>query len=179
MKKTKKFNKNKYAFIRYGSLNPKRQRGYSTDTSKDLYHVPPARKGYYSFPFGYEELFLVIDLPYQGQFLPTITKYEKFIDEWTTYECKDIWKVKRYFNKDRDDLIWHHLGEFTDIKDILDNHGHWVKTTVEVWKKSFNRCLSSQRMETFKTDFYGYKYLYEVPYSGNYNYDNLEVFFEK
>ena len=70
----------KHKFVRYGKLKSTKQKGFS---NSDTFHSPPAGKGFYAFPFGYEELFLVGSLentqPSVIGSVPTITKYERVL----------------------------------------------------------------------------------------------------
>ena len=45
-------------FVRFGGLSPVKQKGYTTGDDAG-FHTPPARKGFYAFPKGYIELFLL------------------------------------------------------------------------------------------------------------------------
>lgn len=47
----------KNKFIRWGSINPKKQLGFSNNP--DSFHEPPAKKGFYAFPFYEVEYFLL------------------------------------------------------------------------------------------------------------------------
>lgn len=173
----------KHKFVRYGRLKSVRQKGFKATG----FHSPPARYGFYSFPFGFEESFLVSGLAYQKKVgLPMVTKHE--ISRWfnrTTgemeiheydWEVRDIWSVKHTFEVKNSDLIWHHLEAFTrDKTTILAKSKDWVQTTVEVWKKAFNRCINKQRME-FAAEW---KMCHlELRTEGCYSRDHFEVFFD-
>lgn len=179
--------KKQYTFVRYGKLKPVKQKGVGATN----YHSPPCSRGFYAFPFGYEELFLVAGLSHQRDVgLPQIIKHEtsryfnritgEEVIEHDTYETKNIWLHKRRFIAGPKVLIWHHLREYViHPKDIIDTRKSWVCTTVEVWRKTFNRVLRKQQVESWKkyTDTKGS--VKEVKLGGFYFKDHLEVFFEK
>lgn len=177
-----------YRFVRYGKLKSTKQKGFA---SSDSFHSPPCGKGFYAFPFGYEELFLVGSLdntqPKVIGCLPNITKYERSLwwnrvteeynDTIYQYEYKDIWKQKRVFNLKKDDLIWHHLKDTTKQKDIIKESKYWIYTTIEVWKKSLNKELNKNKMKTWKEFKQGDVRNYKN--NGYYSKDHLEVFIDK
>ena len=179
--------KKQYTFVRYGKLKPVKQKGVKSNS----FHSPPCSKGFYAFPFGHEEMFLVAGLGYQKDVcLPTITKHEvyryhdrtrdKVVEHKDTYETPDIWLQKHRFTVSQRDLIWHHLGAHVlNPKDILQKRKEWVQTTVAVWRKTFNRVLSKQQAETWKSLKGGEGDIREVKPGGWYSKDHLEVFFEK
>lgn len=178
--------KKEFKFVRYGKLKPVKQKGFGSDS----YHSPPKGKGFYAFPFGFEEIFLVAGLPYQNKVnrsLPKITKTESYRyynrtseeyvirnDDWETV---DIWKQKKEFVVNGDKFIWHHLEDY--IKDkgkVVARSGSWCQTTVHEWKKAFSKCMNKQKMEHWKE--FGKGSINEIKYGGYYSKDHLEVFFD-
>lgn len=49
----------KIKFIRFGGLNPQRQHRYTSNETKKTFHHPPQKKGFYAFPAGHIETFLL------------------------------------------------------------------------------------------------------------------------
>ena len=177
-----------YKFVRYGKLKAVKQKGFS---SSDSFHSPPCGKGFYAFPFGYEELSLVRSLedtqPRVIGCLPNIIKYERSLwwnrvteeyhDTTYSYQFKDIWRQKRVFSLRKDDLIWHHLKDRTNKKDILKESKSWVQTTVGAWKKALNKEVARNKMRAWRECKGGD--LREYRDNGYYSTDHLEVFIDK
>lgn len=177
-----------YRFVRYGKLKATKQKGYS---KSDTFHSPPCGKGFYAFPFGHEEMFLVSGTestqPNVIGCLPIVTKYERnlwynhttkeYNDHTYEHTSRDIWRQKRVLNLRKDDLIWHHLKDTTKVRDILKESKDWIQTTVEVWKKSINKELSKNKMKTWRDSYKGD--LRDYSDNGYYSKDHLEVFIDK
>jgi len=49
----------KIKFIRFGGLNPQKQHRYTPNETKRTFHHPPQKKGFYAFPEGHIETFLL------------------------------------------------------------------------------------------------------------------------
>ena len=158
----KKFWKNKDPnhFIRFGSLNLKKQKGFG----KDSFHAPPTRYGFYAMVFFLQELFLVSSL---DKTQPEIFKKDKsksFDDEdyFNSLSDKDIdkyWQkkdlicvqnnkikslIRREFIK-KDGNIWHHLSDNIKGVKVLAQHGSWIKTSMKDYAKILNRNLMIER----------------------------------
>lgn len=177
-----------FKFIRYGKLKAVKQKGFS---SSDSFHSPPAGRGFYAFPYGFEEIFLVgateATQPKVIGCLPIVTKYERSLwynhttkeyhDHTYEYTSRDIWRQKRVFTLKKDDLIWHHLKGSTKQSDILEESKSWILTTVEVWKKALNKEVSYNKLRTWKDS--GKGNLRDYGSNGYYSKDHLEVFITK
>lgn len=74
-------------FVRFGPLKPVKQKGYSIDADDDACtHVPPCRKGFYAFPYGCVEMFIVPkrrrDYRYVLDESGERISYARFLSEW-------------------------------------------------------------------------------------------------
>ena len=177
----------KEKFVRYGRLKPTKQKGFDSYKKDPWFHSPPKGKGFYAFPFGFEEIFLVVNLTYQtktSRSLPNITKYEKWVNAkcneviFSEWETKDIWKHKRVFEVDASKTVWHHLEVRSDV--VLEKTEHWTKTTIKEWKKALNKTMNKEKMKTWKefTKKGGTKSVSELRKNGFYSKDHYEVFFD-
>lgn len=169
-------------FVRFGGLNVKKQKGYG----KETYHAPPASRGFYAFPKVAQEMFLVGSLDvFQPGILPKDPDWNKMSDE--DYEKHEKRRKKIYSSirkefKKTTGNIWHHLGEFCNLNDIIDRHGSWVKTSMDVWQKAFSKASLKQRYgEDFGTGTgRGEKSINATRgISGYYSKDHFEVFFDE
>lgn len=171
-----------YTFVRYGKLHPVKQKGYGGDS----FHSPPARRGMYAMPLGYESMFIVGPLDKTQsklhQSLPTITKNERIGNSLYTYDTKDLHVQKHYFTLKGHQEIWHHLYEHCKPHEVLQRHNDWVLTTVKVWHKSLMKETLTNRLKTSSGASWGYKgnpaHISEVSKNGVYCTDSLEVFVE-
>lgn len=165
----------KYTFVRYGKLALTKQKGYKNKN----FHSAPAPRGFYAFPLGYEELFLVGAMdktqPKLHRSLPKVTKLDRFINDNVTYETEDIWQQKHKFTLSSKDLIWHHLDKYVKTKNVIERNKSWILTTVQVWSKAFKRSLMDHRAMSIKF-FEGNKRQHELGKNGLYAIDHLEIF---
>jgi len=143
-------NKNPFVFVRYGSLNLKKQEFYSSD--KESFHKPPVKYGFYAMPLIIQELFLIGCIEkFQSEIFCKEPDYDDTV-AWDLYEkqCKKIKRqIRRVFEK-KDGFIWHHLKEETKLEDVVAESGSWVKTSVKVWEKSFRKSIFNERIESTK-----------------------------
>lgn len=222
-----KLKKNKgVTFVRYGGLSPVKQRGFTTDDSKQTFHSPPARKGVYAFPEHWVEMFLlggnintfgvrnrvvkVTDKDgnmvtnrhplfkklqdrgdkywdkTEGELWPDAEPDEDGEYSWEDYiHFLTVHQKPRKFTYSGD--IWHHLGEHVSKNNIIKQHGSWVLTDIDTYKKSFKREMISRRKNAL-TDLASFsknddkvvdaQFLGRNPYKWHSN-DNLEVFIER
>jgi hypothetical protein len=135
-------NKNPYLFIRFGSLNIKKQKHYTEEDK--TFHNPPVRYGFYAMPFILQEWFLIGNI--------TETQKEIFCKEpdyddeiaWELYEkrVKEIRsKIRRVFEK-KEGFVWHHLIE---SEGVLESSGSWVKTSLKDWCKALRKSIIEDR----------------------------------
>ena len=76
-----------------------------------------------------------------------------------------------------DGLIWHHLLDYVEQMDILDESGTWVKTDMKTFEQAFNKSENNDRFNSsLKSDeFKGIPSRHKNCYSK----DSYEVFIEK
>jgi len=141
-------------FVRFGGLDLKNQDGYTKNGTK--FHSPPAPRGIYAFPKVVQELFLISSLShYQPSIMPKEPNWNKLYDEdpvnaenirkdFEKREKDIIRKIRKEFKKTTGN-IWHHLSDFCKTSDIIDRHGAWVKTSIDVWKKAFSKSSLTER----------------------------------
>ena len=121
-----------------------------------------------------QEFFLIgcIDKTQPGIF----SKNSKLKDEWKV----KLRQIRKEFRK-TDGEIWHHLEEYTDIKDVLQRHGSWVKTDIKTWAKAFSKMSTIMRYGRAKYDLdYGINQHGDGKgVVGWYSKDHCEVFFDE
>ena len=148
-------------FVRFGGLDLKTQKGYS---SKDegTFHAPPAPRGFYAMPKIAQELFLVgsLDKTQPSIFAkaPEYPEYKEINGELSK-EDQEKWEKesdafdwdKHNKNRDKryteirkefkkiDGNIWHHLVDMVPNNEVLERKGSWVKTSIKAWQKAFNK----------------------------------------
>ena len=176
-------------FVRFGGVNLKQQKGYTNNNP--TYHSPPSRRGFYAFPKSMQEHFLIgsIDKYQPGIFPKDKIDWNKIDDVEYDKVSKDVnrkyRKIKRTIRKEFTKTtgnIWHHLGEYCKPSDIIDQHGSWVKTTIQVWQKAFSkRTLNDRYGEDFwKGNGRGETSINNARgLSGYYSKDDYEVFFDE
>lgn len=176
-------------FVRFGGLNIKKQKGFTSDEDKS-FHSPPTTKGFYAMPKVAQELFLIgaMDsyqpgttlkplkgdalnhLPYEEQ----IKIYQERGKRWS----KSISLMRKEFTKTQGN-IWHHLEEFTDRNEILETNGAWVKTSIKAWEKAFGKMSVNQRLPS-GNDYIKKKNINEAKgILGGFSNDHCEVFFDE
>lgn len=141
-------------FIRFGGLNLVNQKGYNVIPT--TFHEPPARKGLYAFPIKAVEFFL-LGGEYQG---------------FSYKQLKDRGTKKFKYNGN----LWHHLKDTVKKTDILDEHGTWIKTSFNAWRKAFNKESLNFRLTTSKGKI---NEPLDSGVSGGFVKDNFEVFIDE
>jgi hypothetical protein len=147
--------KDLYIFVRFGGVNIKKQKGYSTNPK--TFHAPPASRGFYAMPKVAQEMFLVGYIgSFQKSTMPKNPKYdsnfndeqyEEYQKKYKDYNIrveKRFSEMRREFRKDSG-FLWHHLSEYCERRDIIDSHGSWVKTSVRAWEKAFIKMSLNHR----------------------------------
>jgi hypothetical protein len=170
-------NKKLNTFVRFGGLNLKKQKGFGNDT----FHSPPAPIGIYCMPLIAQELFLVGDLSYQKNVMPKAKKeYFDTTEGAENYEkrTKNIRRLKRKEFYKNTGNIWHHLREYTDNNEIIEEHNSWCKTSIKAWQKAFSKMSLNLR--------YGEDDSFKITninvargITGYYSKDHCEVFFDE
>ena len=180
--------KDLFTFVRFGGLNLKKQKGYSSKLpeSKDFnmmwIHLPPASRGIYAMPKVAQELFLVGSL---DSFQPSVMPKEREYASLSDAEKQEAWRkeerrrrevlsmIRKEFKK-TSGTVWHHLSDCCKRSDILAEHGAWVKTDIAVWAKAFRKASVIERANSLK---YG-DHWKNKPF-GCMGHDHLEVFFDE
>jgi hypothetical protein len=133
-----------------------------------------------------QERFLIGSIDkYQPGIMPKIKTRDKFKsdDEYFTYlddfeknRKTALRKLRKEFTK-TDGNIWHHLGDFIKRSEVIDSHGAWVKTTIDVWKRAFSKSSLNDRYG--KGEFAESSINKTKGVSGYYSKDHYEVFFDE
>jgi hypothetical protein len=172
-------------FVRFGGLNLKKQRGYTSE--QKTYHSPPAPKGFYAMPKIAQEFFLIGGMShYQPYTVPkhpnqpedlTDEEADKFWDDFNKRYDRAISGMRKEFTKTKGE-IWHHLAEYTEHNEIVSRHGSWVKTSIKAWEKAFSKMSLNYRLPS--DDYLGTKNINEARgILGCYSKDHCEVFFDE
>lgn len=159
-------------FVRFGGVNLKKQRGYG---NKKSYHAPPAPRGIYCMPLIAQEHFLISSMNvYQPGTTPK--KIESFQGEdWDIYYKKyrnSLKKMRKQFFRDKGN-IWHHLVEYVDRNEIIQEYGSWCKTSIKTWQKAFVKMSLEHRL------YYSKSINSAKGIVGYYSKDHCEVFFDE
>ena len=165
--------KDPFVFVRFGGLDLKNQKGYTSKESEMDFHTPPKPRGIYAMPKIAQEFFLIgsLDKTQKGIF-------KKNADD--TDFIKKLRQIRKEFRKDSGD-IWHHLIDYVDNIDIIERKGQWIKTDIKVWAKAFSKMSTELRYGRSKWDLQsGIK----EPgigkgITGYYSKDHCEVFFDE
>jgi hypothetical protein len=165
-------------FVRFGGLDLKNQDGYSKDPK--TFHAPPAPRGFYAMPKVAQELFLIgsIDSFQPGVVPKWKDEYdnEEGFEKWEKRRKKSISAIRKEFRKS-DGNIWHHLGDYVDLNEIIDSHGSWVKTDINTWKKAFSKMSLKHR---YGEDMFAISDINKSRgITGYYSKDHCEVFFDE
>lgn len=149
-------------FVRFGGLDLKTQKGYSSKEDNKTFHAPPAPRGFYAMPKVLQEFFLIGSLDKtQPHVFPKAPEYpeHKEIKGELSKEDEEKWKKerdafdwekhnknvgKRYTEirkefKKTEGTIWHHLVDQVPNNEVLGRKGSWVKTSIKTWQKAFNK----------------------------------------
>jgi hypothetical protein len=169
-----------YTFVRFGGLDLKNQKGFSK--TPETYHQPPASRGFYAMPKIAQEFFLIgsLNSTQPGVFAKSGENVINKKSQEPNYWRDKLRQIRKEFKK-TDGEIWHHLEEYTDIKDILQRHGSWVKTDIKVWAKAFSKMSTIMRYGRAKYDLdYGINQHGDGKgVVGWYSKDHCEVFFDE
>lgn len=130
-------NKDLTKFVRFGNLDHNKKQDKKFRES-GTFHAAPSNRGFYAFPKIRQEFFLIGCL--------RITQPKGQIGEFKSEKnSKDIYRnIRKEFSKTRG-TIWHHLGDYCKIIEVLDRQGSWVRTDMSVWRKAFNKCCVEER----------------------------------
>lgn len=137
-------NTNKIKFIRFDSTTKGKEIEYFGKEPGDTFlagkfHTPPSNRGVYAFPKGFVELFLVY-------WRPDSKNLKKFEIDW-------------------DGDVWHHLSTKLKGIKVLDEHGAWIKTSLEDYCKCLKRENANMTAFAKKNNMW-------------YSKDHMEVFLE-
>lgn len=167
-------------FVRFGGLNLKKQRGYGKRKS---YHAPPAPRGIYCMPLIAQEMFLISSMnTYQPGTMPeSKSSFEE--KDWIKHEkkCKsNLSKMRKQFFRDKGN-IWHHLINYVERNEIIQENGSWCKTSIKAWQKAFVK-MSLEHRYGEKTEYHDFseKSINNTKgIVGFYSKDHCEVFFDE
>ena len=171
-------NKDLKVFVRFGGVNLKTQKGYEYNPT--TYHKPPTRRGFYAMPKIAQEYFLLGSINvFQPGTVAKIKDDENY-DEWNKKRIKSMSLRRKEFRKDKG-FIWHHLGKYSDVNEIIEIHGSWVKTTIHHWGIAFKRMSIKLRYGESKQGFdFSVKSINMAKgIMGFYSKDHCEVFFDE
>lgn len=165
-------------FVRFGGLNLKTQKGYSSDPKG--FHSPPTTRGFYAMPKVAQEFFLIGSMDvYQPGVVPKWKEeYNKEggYEKWEKRRRKSLSGIRKEFRK-TDGNIWHHLIDFVDKNEIIDSNGSWIKTDINIWKKAFSKMSLKYR---YGEDFFALKDINKSKgITGFFSKDHCEVFFDE
>jgi hypothetical protein len=175
-----------HIFVRFGGVNLKKQKGYSTEPR--TYHSPPAPKGFYAMPKIAQELFLISSMDkYQPSTVPkekqppeglSDSEEQAFWDNLHKRREKAISSMRKEFSKPNGN-VWHHLGEYTNRNEIIGSHGTWVKTSIQAWEKAFSKMSINHRYGC-GDKYFSVKSINDARgVVGIYSKDHCEVFFDE
>lgn len=191
-------------FVRFGGLDLKTQKGYSS--KKDItFHEPPASRGFYAMPKIAQELFLVGSLDKtQPHIFAKAPEYpeDKEVNGELSKEDQEKWEKERdafdwdKHNTDRDKRyteirrefkkidgnIWHHLVKQVPNNEVIERKGSWIKTSIKAWQKAFNKeSLKNRYGESWgDSEGRGQSSINKTRgITGHYSKDHYEVFFDE
>lgn len=177
-----------YTFVRFGGLNLKKQKDYTSTLPKpkpydmNWMHLPPASRGIYAMPKVAQELFLVGSLDsFQHSVMPKEREYAhlssddkvKAWDNESKRRREVLSMIRKEFRKDSG-TVWHHLGDCCKRSEILAEHGAWVKTEMAAWAKAFRKASVTSRAMTIPEGDHWKNKMF-----GCHGHDHLEVFFDE
>jgi hypothetical protein len=163
-----------FTFVRFGGLDTKKQKGYSTDLDKKTFHAPPTRRGFYAMPKIAQEFFLIGSL---ANTQPNVFGKERPTNNSYKDRLRDI---RKEFRK-TDGHIWHHLDEYVDTNKVLDRNGSWIKTDMKTWAKAFTKMSVKLRYGRQKYDLENNinRHGDGKGVTGHYSQDHCEVFIDE
>jgi len=151
-------------FIRYGGLSALKQTHIKTK-DEEYYHLPPKKKGFFAFPAGYVDTFLLTatweptNISNKSSWVykedGSKLSYEEYSKDkkfWIKYFKKLGIKDKNvYYSRESgyafylkpprtfeyNGPLWHHLVYEVKPEMIWEKKGTWVKTSVEDYIKAF------------------------------------------
>mgnify|MGYP001294627722 CR=1 FL=1 len=195
-------------FIRFGTINPIKQDSFRDDkfhsapAKKGIYAFPYNKIDYFLIGSTWNVDNASCKSKWIKDFNGNKIKYYDLIDDcYDTSikpEYKKLAKVKRLKKNrivmDRDGyaillkkpkrinhkgLLWHHLIDYVDGKDVIDIHNGWALTSYNAYVDAFNKCDARERCKSrliFKNDYFDAP-IYKFP--NTYSVDHYEVFIEK
>lgn len=193
------------SFVRWGNLNPVKHKEHS---KKEGFHVAPKKKGIYAFPCGYVERFLIwgsytdhwnryivddngnkikddgnsslSDIDFKKLLKKKHIKINDVSSKWSDED--QCWyfvyklKPKKF---EYNGYIWHHLSSYVgNKKEILEEYGDWIKTSMSVYIKALHRCDISERFWASRQEW-GTKHGNPHTHPRYCTKDHYEVFIEK
>lgn len=181
--------KDLHTFVRFGGLDLKNQKGYSSDSNDQTgicFHAPPAARGFYAMPKAAQEYFLLGAMrEYQPGKLPNYPDVDYKDPNFDKLEAEYEKRCKRAMSAMRKEFIknsgclWHHLDEYVKPNEVLDRHGSWVKTTIADWKKAFNKMSLDCRYGTGREELKVNSINSSRGIMGLFSKDHCEVFIDE
>lgn len=181
--------KDPYAFVRFGGLDLKNQKGFNSPKDRSGYHAPPTTRGFYAMPKILQEFFLIGSLSKtQPEIFPKCPEWhenETDVDkefrvnwDWVTHRkrCDKVYKnIRKEFRKDKG-YVWHHLKDETPINEVISRHNSWIKTSIKVWAKALQKEVLGNR---YGSDIFTTNTVNNARFNGCYSKDHFEVFFDE
>lgn len=195
-------------FIRFGTLNPIKQVSFGDDNfhsapaRRGIYAFPYNKIDYFligstwnvdnasckskwikDFDGNKIKYYDLVDGCYETSIKPEYKKLAKIKrlkkNRIVMDDNGDAILLKKPKRIDHKGLLWHHLIDYTDHKDVIDRHNEWILTSFETYVKAFFKCDAEERCKSriiFKKDYYDLP-LHKFP--NNYSVDHYEVFIER
>jgi hypothetical protein len=162
-------------FVRFGGLDIKVQKGHRREEESG-YHSPPSTRGFYAMPKVAQEFFLISSLEKtQPGIFPKKPKEGETWEEYRRREKKLLRNIRKEFVR-KDGYVWHHLGEYVPVKEVVSRHGSWVRTSITAWKKAFMKSSMKCRYDSGGNSING---SCRAGLFGIFSKDHLEVFFDE
>lgn len=177
--------KNLNIFVRFGGLDLKNQKGFSSSGER-TFHSPPCSRGFYAMPKIAQESFLLSGMDYYQP--GVLTPYSKTSSEWDLEQWKEFErrrrnskrKMRKEFYK-KDGNVWHHLSDYVSPNEVISRSGAWIKTSLHCWRKAFSKSSLNDRYgrSDSNMDFDVSSINEAKGVSGHYSKDHYEVFFDE
>ena len=158
-------------FVRFGNLDHNKKQDKTFRTS-GTFHSAPTNKGFYAMPKIRQEFFLI-------SCIANTQKNSQFSKDENLSDYKIYKNVRKEFKKIKGS-VWHHLGDYCKVTEILERKGSWVKTEMEIWRKAFNKACLNDRYGPSGDKDWGVNSINKARgINGFYSGDHYEVFIDE